>query len=272
MLQSVVLPAASGNEGKTAESDLLIVTANGVYVCEIKNYGKAGQTIQIDQDGIFRKLNSKGDCLKEYASPFEQNDYHCRAIRRILQDNGMSCVPVHSVVVVSNTDVNVQNYSGMLVVDQYQLGELIRSAEQAEVLSPSQIGAVYKAIQEKRIEERSFPIMGISGAVYDMYEFCLGALLHYVEQNDHWANDCSKRLTEWAEACNKFWLEMNQETVMAEDAEKQKRRRVKIAVCCVVAAMIIALICIFWEQFLTLLSIVVTLAFFAFLFKLFFGN
>ena len=269
VFQNVVLPTASGDTSKTAESDLVLVTANGIFVCEVKSYGKAGQTLQIDPDGTFRKLDSRGNWLKDYASPFEQNERHCRSIWQVLYDRGITNVPIYSVVVVSNPDINIQNYSNMSVVNQYQLCDMIQYAEQSNLLNSNQINHVCNAVQGARIEERAFPIMRVP---YDMYDFCLGALLHYVEEYSKWASDCSKRLTEWAEACNKLWEDLNHEAVKKEKTATCWRRIITAIVCCAAIALAIWLIITFWEQIITAIGMVLLIGLFDLMIRLFAGS
>lgn len=259
VLQSVVLPAASEDMGKTAESDLIVITANGIYVCEVKNYGKAGQTLSIGENGSIRKLTSKGHILKEYTSPFLQNDNHCKAIEQVLQASDIHGIPIYPVVVIANTDVAIQNHSNMFVVDTYQLADMIRNAEKTAVLNDIEVGNVYKAIKEKRIEERSFPVLEIP---YSLYDNSLDVLQRYADKQDEWVNECSQHLTKWAMACNNLWKEMNPDALIAEHFAEQKRRKrkkiVSFLVCILVLlliALIIWLIYTFREQIAILLGI-----------------
>lgn len=49
-LENVVIPSY-GETGKTSETDVYIINSKGVFVCEVKNYGKSGQTLMIPDAG-----------------------------------------------------------------------------------------------------------------------------------------------------------------------------------------------------------------------------
>lgn len=85
--ENIIIPA-NDIGGETSETDIYIVTAKGVFVCEVKNWGKRGRTICISKDGQW-SVKRRKIVLK---SPVQQNTRHCLATERFLENNGLSKV------------------------------------------------------------------------------------------------------------------------------------------------------------------------------------
>ena len=127
-LENIVIPAAEG-DGISSETDAYVITDKGVFVCEVKNYGKAGQTLFISEDDRWYMLDSEtGRMLETKVSATEQNKRHCRATKAFLEKYvGNVNIPIIPVVVIANDEVELVNRSQNPVI---YAGEIERFIEQ----------------------------------------------------------------------------------------------------------------------------------------------
>ena len=217
ILSSVVLPAAGENANgpKTAETDLLVISSSGVFVCEIKNYGKAGQTLEIRPNGQVIKSDCNGRTLESMGSPFMQNERHVRAVCKILVDVGLGHVPVYPVVIIANTDVNVVNGSDYLVTNMYQFQEMVARGYQDIQCAIDVQEKVFAAIQKERMGERRFPIAAVS-TVELLYMSTMEQLT--VAHMDHgkWVHETQTAFDAWIHGILAKWRHKNFRLVSLE--------------------------------------------------------
>lgn len=162
VLSSVILPTFDTweNGPKTAETDLLVISEYGIYVCEVKNYGKAGQSLEIMPSGEIIKKDA-GRVMENMGSPFRQNARHCKAVENVLARAGMAGFPVYSAVIMANKEVKIVNNSQYQVFDMYSFCEHLRNKKMAKI-TLEQCQAAFDVIQAKRMTERKFPIPAVS--------------------------------------------------------------------------------------------------------------
>lgn len=206
ILSGVILPAAYKREGapKTAETDLLVISPKGVYVCEVKNYGKAGQTLEVQPDGHVIKRDYYGRFLDDMGSPYEQNRRHCEAVAQILSQNGLSQMPIYSVLLIGNTDVAVNNNSTYLAMDMYQFADTVKAAGTEPEFDAALTNKAFQAIQAARMGERKFPIPSVSEHYAEMEE-----KVSYLEELNNvqpeWAKMYAESVNEWVVASDEKW-------------------------------------------------------------------
>lgn len=206
ILSGVILPAAYKREGapKTAETDLLVISPKGVYVCEVKNYGKAGQTLEVQPDGHVIKRDYYGRFLDDMGSPYEQNRRHCEAVAQILSRNGLSQMPIYSVLLIGNTDVAVNNNSTYLAMDMYQFADTVKAAGTEPEFDAALTNKAFQAIQAARMGERKFPIPSVSEHYAEMEE-----KVSYLEELNNvqpeWAKMYAESVNEWVVASDEKW-------------------------------------------------------------------
>lgn len=111
-IENVVLEV-DDEQGKTVEIDAIIIGEHEVFVCEIKNYGKEGQTLGIRKDGIYSIFDKRGKILQTYEkSPSWQNIRQYQSLDKLLRtelpDWNIRVVPL---VIIANNSVQIRNYS-----------------------------------------------------------------------------------------------------------------------------------------------------------------
>lgn len=203
VLSGVILPAPDSWNGgpKTAETDLLVVSEYGVYVCEVKNYGKAGQSLEVMPSGEI--IKKAGTVLENMGSPFRQNARHCKAVESVLAGVGMADFPVYSAVIMANTDVQVLNNSQYQVFDMYSFCEHL-SRKKVARFTMEQCQAAFSAIQAKRLAERSFPLFAVSSIAGELGE-ALECFERGTENGDALCKATQEAIDAWSDDAGAKW-------------------------------------------------------------------
>lgn len=224
IMNSVVLPSAQtgADAPKTAETDLLVISQHGVYVCEIKNYGKAGQTLDVQPNGSIAKLDYYGRFLENMGSPTVQNQHHCAAVAKVLADAGLPQVPVYSVIIIANTEVSISNHSRYAVMDMYAFRDMVNRRIEGLVLTEEEMQSVYAVIMAKRMTERKFPIVAVS-PIRAQTEDALAQIERAAAEYGDWWRESSKVFQNSISKANAIWIKAHPKL-----AKNQKRwQRVK---------------------------------------------
>lgn len=206
VLSNVVLPEVreSADAPKTSETDLLVISDTGVYVCEIKNYGKAGQTLEVKPNGQIIKKDYYGRELENMGSPFSQNARHTKAVKSVLEAAGLGDMPVYSVVIIANTDVNVENNSTNIVTDMYGFCDVAAKGFYGATCTVEQQSAIFTAIRAKRMTERKFPFLSMTPVTETVLCTCIEAE-NAVQGYEQWAEKMESMITQWSEDVEDIW-------------------------------------------------------------------
>lgn len=201
VLSGVVLPGVRDREDApmTAETDLMLVSHHGVYVCEIKNYGRAGQVLDIQANGEIFKCTQDGYLLESLPSPFAQNERHCKAVRKVLAEAGLGDVPVYSAVIIANPDVKIINTHGFHVSNMRVFCTMVRETK-GEAVSEAQQEAVLAAINAQRLPERKFAMVSAQPFCDNMQKFA-NEILEFEE----WFFHNESVINDWVEQMECEW-------------------------------------------------------------------
>lgn len=210
VLSNVVLPEVreSADAPKTSETDLLVISDTGVYVCEIKNYGKAGQTLSVQPNGQIIKKDYYGRELENMGSPFYQNARHTKAVKSVLEAAGLGDMPVYSVVIIANTDVNVENNSTNIVTDMYGFCDVAAKGFYGATCTAEQQSAIFTAIQAKRMTERKFPFLSMTPVTEAVLCTCIEAE-NAVQGYEKWVEQTQEKINLWGEDVGPIWVGNN---------------------------------------------------------------
>lgn len=156
-LENIVIPAAEG-DGLTSETDAYIITSKGIFVCEVKNYGKEGQTLAVRSDDKWFMLESDtGRLIGTKMSATEQNQRHCRATKAFFEKHfGNVNIPIIPVVVIANDGVEINNQSTNPVIYAKDIEQFIEQYE--DCLSADMQQNIIKAFEENKLEMVDYPV------------------------------------------------------------------------------------------------------------------
>ena len=225
ILSNVVLPGVQDDPKapRTAETDMLIICNAGVYVCEIKNYGKAGQMLEVLPDGEMVKKDFRGNVLEYMGSPFKQNSRHMMAVRQVLRDTCYWDVPICPVVVIADTDVQIVNNSNYMVMTMQQLKDAINNGLGADICTAEQQEAIRQAVERKQLAERKFPIIAVS-PVADQVRQAVAVLESGCAGVSQWKQNTEQCLNNWYDWACAVWEYSNPDDLWCRTSQKMYRR------------------------------------------------
>lgn len=154
-LENVVIPAYD-EAGKTSETDVYIISSQGIFVCEVKNYGSTGQTILMPEQGDW-EIYSGDVYLMSKPSAFVQNERHCNATQSFIKEHLGKNIPIIPVVIIGNNDVEFENYStGNAVIRATQIYDFIQQFQ--SVIDYDTQQEIVKAFEENQLDANDFPV------------------------------------------------------------------------------------------------------------------
>ncbi len=153
-------PDIDGNM-QSIENDNIIISRNGVFILEVKNFGlKGNYSIEIERDGRWIREYDKGkrDVMK---SATAQNNRHIvyinKIINRVLGRGIENYIDAEGIVVISNDKVSITNHSeNQRVVRSSEVYSYIKNKE--AMLSLEEMNKLKDYFIENNLQEQSFPI------------------------------------------------------------------------------------------------------------------
>ncbi len=144
-LFNVYLP----KDDETTEADVLLISPQGIYVFESKNY--SGWIFGNERYKMWTQTLPQGKGKKakkeKFLNPIMQNKLHIRCLAEYLQDD----IPMYSVIVFSERcelkKIELNNSSDVKVIKRNQVNQLIRSCESDErKISDAKINEIYNKL------------------------------------------------------------------------------------------------------------------------------
>lgn len=126
---------------KSSESDVIIISEKGIFIIEVKNYGKSGETIKIAEDGTWTK--SSDGYTREVKDAVDQNKYHCYITNKLLNNelkkrgyDDITEIKCISIVCIANNEVDLRNFSNEIIVRASNIIPTIKNYKKNDNLSP----------------------------------------------------------------------------------------------------------------------------------------
>lgn len=153
-LENVVIPAY-GEKGKTSETDVYIINSKGVFVCEVKNYGRSGQTLVIPNTGDW-EIYEEDRFLKSKPSAFVQNERHCNATSAFIKEYIGKEVPIIPVVIIANDEVAVNRQTQNAVIRADEIWGFVENWQDAVDYETQK--QIVQAFEENMLDVNDFPM------------------------------------------------------------------------------------------------------------------
>lgn len=117
--------------GKSVESDFIVVCPNGVFALEVKNLGSTGSyNITVEKDGLWKKVMKNGRWKQMPDSISRQNERHLMGIEQVINSQmGNSIenwIEAKSLIVFANNVVGIRNYSNNVIIRDSEIMTEIR--------------------------------------------------------------------------------------------------------------------------------------------------
>ena len=153
-LENVVIPAYE-EKGKTSETDVYIINSKGVFVCEVKNYGKSGQTLVIPNTGDW-KIYEEDRFLKSKPSAFVQNERHCNATSAFIKEHLGIEVPIIPVIIIANDEVMIDRQTQNAVIRAGDIYSFVENWQDAVDYRTQE--QIVQAFEENMLDVNDFPV------------------------------------------------------------------------------------------------------------------
>lgn len=134
---------------ETTEADVLLISAQGIYVFESKNY--SGWIFGNERYKMWTQTLPQGKGKKakkeKFLNPIMQNKLHMRCLAEYLQDD----IPMYSIIVFSERcelkKIELNAQSDVKVIKRNQINKLIRTYESGErKISDDKINEIYNKL------------------------------------------------------------------------------------------------------------------------------
>lgn len=153
-LENVVIPAY-GEKGKTSETDVYIINSKGVFVCEVKNYGRSGQTLVIPDTGDW-EIYEEDKFLKSKPSAFVQNERHCNATAVFIKEHLGIQVPIIPVVIIANDEVAIDRQTQNAVIRAGDIYSFVENWQDAVDYRTQR--QIVQTFEEYMLDVNDFPV------------------------------------------------------------------------------------------------------------------
>ncbi len=134
---------------ETTEADVLLISPQGIYVFESKNY--SGWIFGNERYKMWTQTLPQGKGKKakkeKFLNPIMQNKLHMRCLAEYLQDD----IPMYSIIVFSERcelkKIELNDQSDVKVIKRNQINKLIRTYESGErKISDDKINEIYNKL------------------------------------------------------------------------------------------------------------------------------
>lgn len=168
-LSGIVLDVAD-NGAWTNETDFYVILPHGVAVIEAKNYGKSGQRIWIKDAPQWEITTKQGHHLNTKDNPFYQNKRHVDATRKVLKGLLDKEIPLFSVVVLGNNEIQIMNNTDLIVTNPRGLCSQLEDLVSDVTLTEQEQGIIMRHLQSLDIGSRSFKCPSYRKRIEHIYQ------------------------------------------------------------------------------------------------------
>lgn len=187
-LENVVIPAYD-EEGETSETDVYIVSSKGIFVCEVKNYGRQGDTLHLYDDGMWPITDERGAVIQKKKNAFYQNKRHCNATKSFIKEHLGIEVPIIPVFIIGNDYVELDVHSNEIVIRAREIDEMVASFN--DVIDKETQIKIVRAFEDNKLDIVKYP----AEVNADRARYISGLFkeyLPYLKTNAKIANTCQE--------------------------------------------------------------------------------
>ncbi|HBG8471508.1 TPA: NERD domain-containing protein [Clostridioides difficile] len=148
---------------ETSESDFIIISKNGVFVVEVKNYGSTGDTLIASSDGNWY-IKDKYENIEPINNIASQNNRHCGInqylINRELKNRGYNLetkIDCTSIIVIANKEIVIENNTPNTVIRPSEILNVINNHKPNFELDEKLQDEIVDILKEYSIDASKFP-------------------------------------------------------------------------------------------------------------------
>lgn len=166
----------SDSQGNISQCDNIIISKNGIFIIEVKNYGENGKySILVDNTG--RWTAKSGRVIRAIDSPVQQNTRHLAVLNRKLKEElGFENILSEGIISISNDVLNLINESDSLIVRPSMIYDVISNRRNFNLSEEDQL-KIKNFILDNNIGEKRYPIYPVKGEFNKEFLDIMDALL-----------------------------------------------------------------------------------------------
>lgn len=179
---------AEENENKfkySAESDIIIVTDKAVFLVEIKNYGKKGETINISADGRWEIYGRYQNNRRSLKNPYKQLTDHIFLINKFFETREINFnLPIIPIIAIANEDVDIkldnhaENFAHILRTEMIGTFILKYLNENKAQISEEQMTKIKNVLLAENLPPKKYRVIDYCQNINDICK-ALAKLLKY---------------------------------------------------------------------------------------------
>lgn len=174
----------NNNQLNSIESDNILLTKNGIFVLEVKNYGEIGNyDIIIEKDGRWNKRNKKDGTISPLNNVIKQNNRHIGFLNKFINESTNRCfdefVEVDGIIVIANEKITIENHNqNQNIFRDSELYSYIKS--KPHIFSKEELDEIAVLIKKNNLQPKKY-------LVYDYVEeirMNIGSLESYIREQE----------------------------------------------------------------------------------------
>ena len=161
----------NNNTIKSIENDNILLTKNGIFVLEIKNFGEIGNyDIIIEKDGRWLRKNKYNGETTVIKNVTKQNNRHIAFLNKFINE-GINrsfddYIEVEGIVVIANEKITIENYNNNQNI--FRDSELYSYIKSQEVkFKIDELEKIRDLILSKNLPPKRYPIFDYSGEIIE---------------------------------------------------------------------------------------------------------
>lgn len=150
---------------QSVENDNILITRQGIFILEVKNYGSSGSyDLIIERDGRWVKRFPSGE-VKSISNATGQNNRHVNYVSKFINESlGQDLddlIPVYGLVIIPNDSISIDNKDPLQ--DVYRASQIYQFVMSKDVvLSRDKMQQIEILIKSHNLPPKSYPLVDCS--------------------------------------------------------------------------------------------------------------
>lgn len=173
----------------SAESDIIIVTDKAVFLVEIKNYGKKGETIHVSADGRWEICGRYQNSRRSLKNPYKQLTDHIFLINKFFETKGINFeLPIIPIIAIANENVDIkldnraESFAHILRTEMIGTFVLKYLNENSALINEEQMTKIKNVLITENLPPKKYKVIDYCQNINDICK-ALAKLLKYWQED-----------------------------------------------------------------------------------------
>lgn len=181
---------------QSVENDNILITRQGIFILEVKNYGSSGSyDLIIERDGRWAKRFRNGK-IEPMSNATGQNNRHVNYVSKFinteLKQNFDSPIPVYGVVIIPNDTILIDNQDPLQSVYRAsQIHQFVTSKD--IVLTNEKMKQIETLIKIHQLPPKTYPLTDQVNVLIERIQIIQQQQLHY----ETWLNKINEQILKY---------------------------------------------------------------------------